>query len=133
MLLWADGWAEVWADGWAEGEGKGQVQGLSSCAEEEGVRKGGVWVQLSLEAKTKNKKQKKFASSFTAPEFFFKFLCYEVFAKQKKKKCAAIQQWDCHMLVLRTEETLLDELNSYASVIDLQGAQTLPKLSQNPA
>ena len=37
------------------------------------------------------------------------------------------------MLVLRTEETLLDELNSYASVIDLQGAQTLPKLSQNPA
>jgi len=25
------------------------------------------------------------------------------------------------MLVLRTEETLLDELNSYASVIDLQG------------
>jgi hypothetical protein len=37
------------------------------------------------------------------------------------------------MLVLRTEETLLDELNSYSSVIDLQGAQTLPKLSQNPA
>ena len=31
--------------------------------------KGGVWVSLSLEAKNK---REKFASSFTAPDFFFK-------------------------------------------------------------
>ena len=31
---WAEGWVEEWVDRWAEGEGKG-----------------GVWVQLSYEAK----------------------------------------------------------------------------------
>ena len=46
-------WVDWWMNGWAEGEGVG---------------KGGVWVQLSLEAKNK---REKFASSFTAPEFFF--------------------------------------------------------------
>ena len=42
---------------------------------------------ISLEAKNK---RENFASSFTAPEFFFYklyfVLCYEVFAKQKKEK-----------------------------------------------
>ena len=36
-------------------------------------------------------KRLKFASSFTSPDFFFKFfLCYEVFAKQKKTERSTI-------------------------------------------
>jgi len=31
----------------------------------------------------KQKKRLKFASSFTSPDFFFKFFCYEVIVKQK--------------------------------------------------
>jgi hypothetical protein len=39
------GWVVGWMGGWV---------GLSSCVEEEGVGKGGVWIYLSLEAKNTN-------------------------------------------------------------------------------
>ena len=44
--------------------------------------KGGVWVSLSLEAKNK---REKFASSFTAPDFFFKFFYVMKCLRSKKR------------------------------------------------
>jgi hypothetical protein len=63
-----------------EGEGKGGEYGFSSLMKQ-------------------NKKGKNCAVFCFAGFFFLKFLCYEVFAKQKKKKCPDKYYWPAELRI----------------------------------
>ncbi len=68
---WMGGFKE-WVDGWIGGWGVGEGEG-----------KGGAKVYEACEVKKKGGGN---YESFTSPDFFWIFFCYEVIVKQKKEK-----------------------------------------------
>jgi hypothetical protein len=101
---WVGGWVlsscAEWVDGWMGG------WGLISCGR--GEDKGGAYSYESYEVK--RQKGKKLHCLLLLRIFFLYFFCYEVFAKQKKRK--RFRLWNAVFEILREEQQHREEFSS---------------------